>query len=312
MSTQGKIKFAIIQMSMKAGDKEANIKKAERLIDQAVREYDPDIIGLPEFFSTEYFPQYVDRKYFSYAEPIPGPTTERIGKKAKEHGIYIIAPIYEQAQRGLYYDSSPIIAPDGKVIGNARKVELPNVWYKEGGLWANEEFYYAGGNLENAYPVFKTKLGNIGQIICWNRHFPENWRTLTTKGAEIIFIPVASMGNFLSEMFSLEMRVLAYVHQCFAVVVNRVGREGEQTMYGGSHIVNPKGKLLAGPASDTEEAIFCSTINLDEVDEARQQIPFTKSFHTSTLKTHLLYNNVIKPEPFAETLQRVSEYGYAY
>lgn len=275
---------------MKAGDKEANISKAEKMIDDAVKKYKPDIIGLPEFFNTEYFPQYTDRKYFEYAEPIPGPTSERIGKKAREYGIYIIAPIYEKAQRGLYYDSSPIICPDGSVVSNTRKVELPNVSYREGGICVNEEFYYAAGNLENSYSVTKTKLGNIGQIICWNRHFPETWRLLTMKGAEVIFVPVASMGNFLSEMFSLEMRAMAYVHQCFAVVVNRVGKEGEQRMYGGSHIVNPKGKLLAGPASDQDEAILSVALNLDEIDEARQQIPFTKSFYTSTLKNHRLYD----------------------
>jgi N-carbamoylputrescine amidase len=286
---RNKVVFAVVQMSMKAGNKEQNIRKAEGLIDQAMKKFSPDVIGLPEFFSTEFFPQYMDRKYFEYAEPIPGPTTKRMSRKAREYGIHLVAPMYERAGRGVYFDSSPVIDPSGEVIGVSRKVELPNVWYKEGGLFANEDFYYASGNPENAFLVYNMKNFTLGQIICWNRHFPENWRTLVMKGVDVIFIPVASMGKFLSEMFSMEMRVLAYVHQCYAVVVNRVGQEGEHRMYGGSHIVNPKGKLIAGPASDTREEIVCAALDLDEIEEARRQIPFTKSFLTSTLRTQLSY-----------------------
>ena len=223
---KNEVTFVVIQMSMRLGDKESNTSKAERMIDQAVKKYNPDIIGLPEFFNTEFFPQWLDRKFFKEAEPIPGPTTNRIAAKAKEHGVYIIAPIYEKAARGLYYDSSPLIGPDGKIIGVSRKIELPNVWFKEGDAWANEAFYYASANVENAYPVYETKIGNLGQIICWNRHFPETWRRITVKGADVIFVPVASMGKFLGDMFSMEMRVMTYQHQCFAVVVNRVGIEG--------------------------------------------------------------------------------------
>ncbi len=291
--SSNKVVFAAIQMHMKAGDKQTNISRAEKLIDKAVKKHAPDIVGLPEFFSTEFFPQYMDRKYFDYAEPIPGPTTDIMSRKAKEHEIYIIAPIYEKAGRGIYYDSSPVISPSGKIIGVNRKVELPNVWFKEGGLFANEDFYYASGNPDDAYLVYKTRDCALGQIICWNRHFPENWRTLTLRGADVLFIPVASMGRYLSEMFSLEMRALAYIHQCFAVVLNRVGHEGEHNMYGGSHIVSPRGKLLEGPASATQEEIICATLDLNEIEEARRQVPFTKSFLTSTQRSQTLYSNNI-------------------
>ncbi len=79
-------------MSM-SDDKQANISKAEKMIDRAVREHHSDIVGLPEFFNTIYFPQYVDRKYFREAETIPGPTVNRIARKAKEHRIYVFAGI---------------------------------------------------------------------------------------------------------------------------------------------------------------------------------------------------------------------------
>lgn len=304
-----RVVFAAIQMSMKACDKKANVQKAEKLIDLAVKKYNPDLVGLPEFFSTEFFPQHMDRKYFEYAEPIPGPTTDVMAHKAKEHGIYIIAPIYEKAARGIYYDSSPVISPSGKIVGVNRKVELPNVWFKEGGLFANEDFYYASGNPDDAYLVYKTRHCALGQIICWNRHFPETWRTLTLKGADVLFIPVASMGKYLSEMFSLETRALAYVHQCFAVVLNRVGQEDEHNMYGGSHIVSPRGKLLGGPASASEDEVICATLDLNEIEEVRQQVPFTKSFLTSTQRSQMLYRNNIT---LASPLATRKSYDYTY
>jgi len=272
MSGEEKANFAIVQMSMKIGDKGANLRKAEGMIDQAVKKYKADVVGLPEFFSTEYFPQWMDRKYFKLAEPIPGPTTERMAKKAKEHGVYIIAPIFEEFERGIYYDSSPLISPEGEVVGIHRKVHIPFFWFLEGEVWSYEKFYYRSAS---DFPVFKTEFCNIGQLICYDRHYPEGWRTLVIKGADVIFIPVASLGKFLGDIFSTEMRGMAYVNQVYAVVLNRVGIEGEFNFYGGSHMVDPYGNMVCGPASDKEE-ILCATIDLETVREARRRVPFLR------------------------------------
>lgn len=263
--------FAIIQMSMKIGDKEANVSKAEKMIDEAVKKHKANIVGLPEFFNTEYFPQWIDRKYFSYAEPIPGPTINRMTKKAKQHGIYIIAPIYEEVRKGECYDSAAMIAPDGKILGVYRKTHIPMGKVPEVGAWAYEKFYYRSGS---DFPVFETKIGNIGIIICWDRHFPEGWRILTLKGADVIFVPIASMGA-IGGMDPIVSRAMAYVNQCYVVAVNRVGVEGELNFYGGSHIVDPMGgSIIAGPASDKEEAILCATLDLENVRQFRSMATF--------------------------------------
>ncbi|MCL5068211.1 MAG: hypothetical protein M1368_07655, partial [Thaumarchaeota archaeon] len=111
-------------MSAVPEKKEANIAKAEALIEEAVARYHPAIVGLPELFSTEFFPLTKNRKYFRYAEPIPGPTTDRIGKLARRLRVSIIAPIFESF-RGKYYDSSPVIGPSGSVVGITRKTLQP-------------------------------------------------------------------------------------------------------------------------------------------------------------------------------------------
>ena len=293
--------FSIIQMSMKAGDKDANVSKAEKMIDEAVEKYSANIVGLPELFTAEYFAQWIDRKYFSYAEPIPGPTTNRIAKKAKQHGIYIIAPIFEEARKGEYYNSAAMIAPDGRILGVYRKMHIPMGKIPELGSWGYEKFYFRSGS---DFPVFETKLGTIGIYICWDRHFPEGWRILTLKGADVIFVPVASMGKFLGETFSMEIKIMAYQNQCYVAAANRVGVEGELNFYGGSHIVDPIGNFIAGPASDKEEETLCATLDLDIVRQVRSIATFQLD------RKPEVYGKLIEHQPLRELrIQEKSEYG---
>lgn len=293
------VRFSGIQMSVIVGDKSATIGKALSLIDRAVKEFAPNIVALPELFATEYFPLYGDPKYFAYAEPIPGPTTQVLADKAREHGIYIIAGIFEKALRGLYYDSSAVLGPDGAVVGLTRKIELPNEYNKDGGVlsYSNEDFYFASADPEHAYPVIRTPYGNIGQVICYNRHFPELWRMLILNGVDVIYIPVASRAGKAKDMFVIETRALAYINQCFAVNVNRVGPEGPAFMYGTSHIVNPRGQLIAGPATDKEDEILYAALDLEEIDEVRKEHPFIKSFHSSTARTLMAAKEFYRTHP---------------
>jgi beta-ureidopropionase len=270
------VKFAAIQMGMKPSDKEANISKAEHLIEKAVERFDPEIVGLPELFSTEFFPVVRARKYFKYAEGIPGPTIDRISKIARRHKIFVIAPIFEVDKRkARYYNTSTVIDPNGKIVGKSRKTEIPLVeWNQGNSIWNKnyEKFYFRPGSTNDVIRVREIRLG---QLICYSRHFPEGWRKLELAGADLIYVPVASNGPVLSDLFSVETRALAFMHQCFAVVVNRVGREGPCNFFGGSHIVDPFGKILAGPAGTSEEILF-ATLDLAQVKDSRKKVPFLR------------------------------------
>ena len=271
MHVKKKVNFAIVQMSMKIKDKKANISKAERMIDNAVKKHNADIVGLPEIFFTEFFPISMDkdRKFFAYAEPIPGPTIERIAKKAIEHDIHILTPIYEEVEKGICYNSVAVIGPKGNVLGVTRKVEIPNVHWPEAKVVADEKFYYGSGT---EFPVVETCCGKIATIICWNRHFPEQWRIYGLKGAEIIFIPVATIGR-MNEMFTIETQSSTYQNQLYAVVVNRVGMENKCDFFGGSHVVGPLGEIIAGPLR-REEKVLCATLDLDKIAYARNSLPY--------------------------------------
>lgn len=132
-----------------------------------------DLIVLPEtltFFGT-------GMTYAECAEPIPGPSTEYFGKLAKEHDTYIVAGLLER-DRHLVYNVSVLLGPDGEIVGKYRKVTLPRGEI-EGGIMPGDE-----------YPVFETRFGKVGMMICYDGFFPEVARELTKNGAEVIAWPV--------------------------------------------------------------------------------------------------------------------------
>lgn len=258
------VKVAGIAMACELYDKEANIKKASKFIDKAAKD-GANIVLLQEVFNTGYVIYHVrSEKTRDLAEPIPGPTTDMIAKKAREHGVYIISPIYERAGPGLYYNSAPVLNPDGEIMGVQRKTHIV------GGFWGGEGYYWRTGH---EYPVFKTEFGSLGIIICYDRHFPENWRNIALRGAEIVFVPAAASYPH----WDIELRVMSYQNNVFTVAVNRVGKETYQEVTrefpGTSLIINPMGEVLAQLKKE-EEGVVSSSINLEEVDGARRRTAF--------------------------------------
>jgi len=116
-------------------------------------------------------------KYEDIAEPIPGPSTEYFGSLAKKHGLHIVVGLYER-EKHLIYNVAVLLGPDGKVLGKYRKVCLPR----------NEAA--AGVTPGEEYPVFQTKFGKVGMMVCYDGFFPEVARELSNNGAEVIAWPV--------------------------------------------------------------------------------------------------------------------------
>lgn len=116
-------------------------------------------------------------KYEDIAEPIPGPSTDYFGALAKQHGLHIVVGLYER-DKHLIYNVAVLLGPDGKVLGKYRKVCLPR----------NEAA--AGITPGEDYPVFQTKFGKVGMMVCYDGFFPEVARELSNNGAEVIAWPV--------------------------------------------------------------------------------------------------------------------------
>jgi predicted amidohydrolase len=258
---QETFRAAAMQMSCEINNKEVNLRKAESLIDKAASQK-VNLLVLQELFNLDYVSfTRRDKAVFDYAEPITGETTQRIAERAAKHGMHIVSPIYEKAAPGIYYNTAVLMGPEGKILGKYRKTHIP-------AIKSLEKLYFRPAA---EYPVFKTELGTIGIVICYDRQFPENWRTLTLQGAEVIVAPSAT---WIKHSWEFLARCRAYENGVFAIVVNRVGKEDEMEYFGNSIIVSPRGEVLAKGGSTDE--IVSTEIDLEEVSKTRLEIPFLR------------------------------------
>jgi predicted amidohydrolase len=267
-------KIAAVQMGFDPKGREATITKALRFVEEAASQ-GANLVVLPEVFNMRYdsvVGQY-DAKTYDLAESIPGPTIDRVSAKAKELGVYVVAPIFERAMAGEYYDSAALIGPKGELMGRYRKTHIPGY-----GKWL-ERIYFRPGS---EYPTFETSLGRVGILICWDRHFPENWRRLTMRGAEIIVVP-AAIPRWHTETVEYVTRTRALENGIFAVMANRPGREdsaNDSVEYTGSSIiVGPAGDILAKAGLD-EECVITAEVDRSLIEKVRQENSFLRDLRT--------------------------------
>ena len=239
---------------------EKNIKYARDAAEQGAR-----VLCFQELFNAPYFCQVQDDEHKDTAEGIPdGETTQRMVELAKDTEMVLVVPIYEKEDDGFLYNSAAVIDADGSYLGKYRKTHIPHVK----GFW--EKFYFRPGNL--GYPVFDTAVGRIGVYICYDRHFPEGWRALGLKGAKIVFNPSATSRGLSMYLWNLEQPASAVANEYFIGAINRVGKEpyGDNDFYGSSYFVDPRGQLVEGSASDTDEEVIVRDLDLDMIDEVRK------------------------------------------
>ena len=260
------VRSALIQ-TKGVSDKKAMLDKHVGYIEQAAKQ-GAQITCLQEIFYGPYFCQVQDRKWYDTAETIPGPTTNLMCELAKQYGMALVVPIYEEAGTGIYYNTAAMIDADGKLLGTYRKTHIPNL----PGFW--EKYYFKPGN--TGYPVFQTQFGKIGIYICYDRHFPEGARMLGLHGAEIVYIPSATARGLSDHLWDIEQRSHAIANGYFVGTINRVGVEeefGPQEYYGSSYFCNPRGAYIAR-ASDKEEELLVADLDLDLIKEVRDTWQF--------------------------------------
>jgi beta-ureidopropionase len=250
------------------GDKESMLEKHIGMARDAAKQ-GAQVLCFQELFYGPYFCQVQDNQYFSYTEPIPdGPTTRVMQDLAKETGMVLVVPMFEVEQEGFYYNTAAVIDADGTYLGKYRKTHIPHV----SGFW--EKFYFRPGNI--GYPIFDTAVGRIGVYICYDRHFPEGWRALGLAGAKIVFNPSATSRGLSMYLWNLEQPASAVANEYYIGAINRVGKEplGDNDFYGSSYFVNPRGQTVGDPASDTDDEIVVRDLDMDLIEEVRQQWAF--------------------------------------
>ena len=248
-------------------DIERMIRKHEGFATIA-QQQDVQILCFQELFFGPYFCAEQDRRWYKYAEPIPGPLTERMGKLAKKHKMVVIAPMYEEEMPGVYYNTAVIFNDDGSILGTYRKNHIPHL---DPGFW--EKFYFRPGNL--GYPVFETPYGNVGIYICYDRHFPEGARALGLNGADIVFNPSATVAGLSEHLWSIEQPAHAVANGYYVAAINRVGDEPWKTgtFYGSSYVVDPRGEIIKQGSRDNEELVVAD-IDLDLIRKVRDTWQF--------------------------------------
>ena len=266
MANGNELVVSAIQITAVDGEIEATHEKVSRLLDQA-GERGSDLVVLPEVWTGLAYSE--SELYRETAETIPGPSTDLLAAKAKEYGMYVVGSIYERANEA-YYNSSPLIDPQGTVIGKYLKTHLfdaPDRVDIKSGIRESDKVK-AGDEL----PVFDTGIGKIGVSVCSDLRFPEVYRVLSLKGAQIIVCASA----FLSPRFDhweFFLRARAAENQAFVVASGQYGVEPKSGIgfVGRSMVVDPWGVVVA-TAPDTECCIS-TTIDLDFIDEIRGRYP---------------------------------------
>jgi N-carbamoylputrescine amidase len=272
-----KVKLGLVQMRCSMDPKE-NLAKAIQKSREAA-DKGAQIVCLQELFTSVYFCQIEDHKYFQLAEEIPGPSTEALSEVAREKKIVIIASLFEKRSAGVYHNTAAIIDADGKYLGKYRKMHIPDdpLFY--------EKFYFTPGDL--GFQAFETKYAKIGVCVCWDQWYPEAARLTALRGAQILFYPTAigwhpsekgEFGRRQHDSWETIQRSHAIANGCYVAVPNRVGHEAPDggdgiEFWGQSFVVDPTGQIIAKGSNDREE-ILIAEADLDALDTQRTHWPF--------------------------------------
>ena len=249
--------------------KRLNIEKHLGFIEQAAKQ-GVQILCMQEVFTTPYFCAEQQTRWYEAVERIPdGPTVKVMQDVARDHGMVIIVPIYEEEITGVYYNTAAVIDADGKYLGKYRKNHIPHV---APGFW--EKFYFKPGNL--GYPCFDTAFARIGVYICYDRHFPEGARALGLNGAEIVFNPSATHRGLSEYIWRIEQPAAAVANMYYVGAINRVGIEdiGDNDFYGQSYFVDPEGKFVGDVGDAFKPELIVRDLDMDKITEVRHRWAF--------------------------------------
>lgn len=249
--------------------KRANIDHQMKFVEDAALA-GVQILCFQEIFSTPYFCAEQTVRWYDAVERIPdGPTVKFMQDVAKNFGMVLVVPLYEEEQTGVYYNSAAVIDADGTFLGKYRKTHIPHV---APGFW--EKFYFRPGNL--GFPCFDTAFARIGIYICYDRHFPEGARILGLNGAEIVFNPSATVAGLSEYLWKLEQPAHAVANGYFVGAINRVGWEAPWNIgefYGQSYFCDPRGQILAEGSREKDELIIAD-LEMEKIREVRNTWQF--------------------------------------
>jgi N-carbamoylputrescine amidase len=264
------------------GDAEANLAVIEQRVAEAAKA-GARLVLLQELHNGAYFCQHQDVCEFELAEPIPGPSTERLGAMARKHGVVIVGSLFERRGAGLYHNTAVVLERDGSLAGKYRKMHIPD----DPGF--NEKFYFTPGDL--GFQPIDTSVGRLGVLVCWDQWYPEAARLMALAGAELLLYPTAIGWEPGDDQAEKDRQRNAWIlsHRGHAVAnglpvlsCNRVGHEPSPVhgaagidFWGSSHVLGPQGEFLAEASIDAPEVLLAE-VDLQRSEHVRRIWPFLR------------------------------------
>lgn len=285
-AASNQIQIAAIQQAC-SGDKAASLAASEKLVREAANG-GAQLVVLQELHATLYFCQTEDTSVFELAEPIPGPTSQRLSDLARELNIVLVGSIFERRMNGVYHNTAVVFEKDGSIAGLYRKMHIPD----DPGFY--EKFYFTPGDAtfndgHSGFTPIDTSVGRLGVLVCWDQWYPEAARLMALAGAEILIYPTAIGWDITDDPDEQARQLEAWVtvqrghavaNNLPVVAPNRVGTEPDPSgqsdgirFWGNSFICGPQGEFLAR-GDDQSECILAVTVDRNRSESIRRIWPY--------------------------------------
>ena len=262
-----KYKIALVQMDTQ-NDKGKNMETALRYADEAAKE-GALLVCFPEVMNL------IGRNVGEGGgrEPVPGYSTELLMEKAKEKGIFIHGGSITEEIPGerRAYNTSVLIGPDGRILSEYRKLHTFDITLADGKAFRESDRVCPGESMETV----TTELGVFGMSICYDVRFPELYRLLALKGAQVIFVPASFTKETGEAHLEALLRARAIENGCYLISAAQTGTKPAYTAYGNSMVIDPWGRVTA--RAGTEPGILYGEIDLAYEEEVRRQMPSLKN-----------------------------------
>lgn len=287
-------RIGVIQLAV-SEEREKVLADHERAVREAANS-GAQVICLQELFNAPYFCKVTEAARFDLAEPIPGPSVERMSRLAAELEVAIVVPIFEKRGAGVYHNSAAVLDADGSLLGVYRKMHIPDdPLFHEKYYFAPGEAGAEGGGPQDpgsthipGFRTFDTRFGRIGVLICWDQWYPEAARITALMGAQVLFYPTAigwhpaekaEWGEAQADAWRTVQRGHAIANGVYVAAANRIGHEPEPgtngiEFFGRSFISDPFGRILAEAGADP--SILIAEVEPNRIEEVRRNWPFLR------------------------------------
>ncbi len=281
------MRVAVIQQKNQS-DLQANLEHSLSLIREAA-DQGAELVLLQELHRSLYFCQTEDTAVFDLAETIPGPSTDTLGKLARELGIVIVGSLFEKRAAGLYHNTAVVMEKDGSLAGIYRKMHIPD----DPGFY--EKFYFTPGDADfnggrSGFSPIETSVGKLGLLVCWDQWYPEAARLMALAGADLLLYPTAIGWDPSDDDGEKQRQLNAWItiqrahgiaNGLPVLVANRTGFEQSPVddsgiqFWGNSFVCGPQGEFLA-QADNENEQVLLADVDMQRSESVRRIWPYLR------------------------------------